>query len=99
MALQNCSNTISLRCCSNNAIIITPCVPTIDGTPFSNYTLGNVYFDSNNVCWEAVDSTSNAYNTLTTILLQQIVLTVNRHTEETVMKPQIHHRVSVLVYL
>ena len=63
MALQNCSNTISLRCCSNNAIIITPCVPTIDGTPFSNFTLGNVYFDSNNVCWEAVDSTSNAYNT------------------------------------
>ena len=47
-------NPFYLQCCSNPAIIVYEPFPTINGIPNSMFTLGTVYFDANNVCWEAV---------------------------------------------
>ena len=70
MAAPSCSNNIYLKCCSDNTVVILPCNPTIDTTPDSVFIDNNIYFDSNNVCWEATSvpvsaTTSNTVNSYT----------------------------------
>ena len=52
-----CSNSLYLQCCSNVAIKIYECDPTIDGTPLSAFTLGDIYYDDNDICWTAINPT------------------------------------------
>lgn len=52
---MSCTNLVNLRCCSNPSVIIRPCTPTVDGVPFSSFVYGNIYYDGNDVCWEAVE--------------------------------------------
>ena len=71
MAAPICSNSIYLKCCSDNSVVIQPCNPTIDATPDTGFTIGNVYYDSNNVCWSATNTptsatTSNTVNSYST---------------------------------
>jgi hypothetical protein len=65
-----CSNNIYLKCCSDNSVVIQPCNPTIDTIADSFFVDGNVYYDSNDVCWEATNvptsaTTSNTVNSYT----------------------------------
>ena len=53
-----CVNSVQIRCCSNPSLYWIPGVdtlscPNIDGTPNSTFTIGNVYYDANDVCWIA----------------------------------------------
>lgn len=45
-----CTNNIRLRCCGDPSIIIEPC----SGPYFGTFLTGSIYFDSNNICWEAL---------------------------------------------
>ena len=72
MAAPSCSNSIFLICCSDNSVVIQPCNPTIDTIADSIFVNGDVYYDSNNVCWEGTTiptsaTTSNTVNNYTTI--------------------------------
>jgi hypothetical protein len=55
-----CSNSVFLRCCVNPSRVILPCNPTVDGTPFSSFVVGDIYLSNDqiqgNVCWEAISS-------------------------------------------
>jgi hypothetical protein len=55
-----CSNSVYLRCCINPSRVILDCNPTVDGTPFSSFVVGNIYLSNDqvqgNVCWEAISS-------------------------------------------
>jgi len=72
---MSCSNFYVLVCCSNPSVRIKPCTPTVGGVANSTFVPGagpnggNVYRDSNNVCWSVdtsqttatVTNTSNTY--------------------------------------
>jgi hypothetical protein len=55
-----CSNNVYLQCCSDPTRVILDCNPTVDGVPFSSFTVGEVYLSNDsfagNVCWEAISS-------------------------------------------
>lgn len=55
-----CSNNVYLQCCSDPTRVILDCNPTVDGVPFSYFTVGEVYLSNDsfagNVCWEAISS-------------------------------------------
>ena len=60
MAAPSCSNSIFLICCSDNSVVIQPCNPTIDTIADSIFVNGDVYYDSNNVCWEGTTTPTSA---------------------------------------
>ena len=60
-------NPFYLQCCSNPAVIVYEPFPTVNGIPNSMFTLGTVYFDANDVCWQAVASGPET-NSNTTII-------------------------------
>ena len=60
-------NTVFLRCCFDNTIIIRPCTPTIDAVADSEFIVGQIYYDGNNVCWEGrVSAVETHYNSVNT---------------------------------
>ena len=60
--------TFYIQCCSNPSIIVFESNPTItNGFPGDQFVVGTVYFDSNDVCWEAIPSGPETYTNTTII--------------------------------